>query len=145
MFLLGTLPEERKVEEASTGRVNDTLDLYVRLPMMANEDEVVGVPSHILDRGKQHAGCEHLRLEDSQSLANLIRRYTAGLRYGQKLLYGKIRPRDGTDEEPASSDKRRKVRKAIRKHGLALYSSHHSWNTQRAPRAAWTYDGRFYA
>ena len=60
MFLLGTLPEERKVEEASTDTVNDTLGLYVRLPMMANEDEVVGVPSHILDRGKQHAGCEHL-------------------------------------------------------------------------------------
>lgn len=67
------------------------------------------IPPHILARGEKRAGCEHLQKETSEHFKTLLKRYTAGLRYGQKLLDGQIKPRDGTEDEPAR-EKRRKVR-----------------------------------
>lgn len=67
------------------------------------------VPAHILVRGRKYAGCEHLHAEDDASMEQLLRRYAAGLRWGQRLLSGKIRPQDGAEEEEERDKKRQKV------------------------------------
>lgn len=68
------------------------------------------VPPHVGALGGAAAGCEHLAQEDDASLDRLLERYAAGMRWGRRLLDGKIRPQDGADEAPAPADKRRKVR-----------------------------------
>lgn len=69
----------------------------------------VRLPSHVVARGEKRAGCEHLQRETQEHLTLLLERYMAGLRYGQKLLDGHVKPRDGSDDAPMRSEKRCKV------------------------------------
>ena len=68
------------------------------------------VPQHVRTLGDAAAGCEHLAQEDDASSERLLELYAAGLRWGRRLLDGKIRPQDGADDALAPGDKRRKVR-----------------------------------
>ena len=52
----------------------------------------VRLPTHVAARGEKQAGCEHLQSETHAQLTLWLERYVAGLRYGQKLLDGHIKP-----------------------------------------------------
>lgn len=69
----------------------------------------VRLPSHVVARSEKQAGCKHLQSETREHLRLLLERYMAGLRYGQMLLEGHVKPRDGSDDAPARSEKRCKV------------------------------------
>ena len=59
---------------------------------------------------KSRPGGGHLQSETHAQLTLWLERYVAGLRYGQKLLDGHIKPQDGSDDAPTRRAKRCKVR-----------------------------------